>query len=59
MRSISRNKSLGNSMSALSISSIKQRHRRLCGEGLPQHALDDVVVDVLDLAAHPPDRPLR
>jgi hypothetical protein len=26
----------------------QQRHRLLGGEGLPQHALDDVVVDVLD-----------
>ena len=26
----------------------QQRHRRIGGEGLPQHALDDVVVNVFD-----------
>ena len=40
----------------------QQRHRRIGGEGLPQHALDDVVVNVLDLflaqlrVAQPRDR---
>ena len=35
-------------MSALSISSISSATGCVGGEGLPQHALDDVVVDVLD-----------
>ncbi len=38
----------GNSMSALSISSISSTTALVGRERLPQHALDDVVVDVLD-----------
>ena len=49
MRSSSSSRSFGNSMSALSISSISSTAWRALSERLPQPARDDVVADVVDL----------